>query len=87
METMTFHMDDREWVCIPDGPITVLTVPVVPSVPPEVREEWSLHNQIAHQVLEAIKNQTPSRCGNCAASSGSSRRRTPGRVTASSRSS
>jgi len=59
METMTFHIDDREWVCIPEEPIKVPTVSVTPSMPPEVREEYALHNRIASQVLDAIKKQTP----------------------------
>jgi hypothetical protein len=58
-KSVVFSLDDREWICEPDGPVRIPTVEVTPAMSPEAQTDWTQHNQTARKVLDAIREKSP----------------------------
>jgi hypothetical protein len=58
-KSVVFSLDDREWICEPDGPLRVPTVEITATMSAEAQHDWNQHNEIAQKVLDAIKARAP----------------------------
>ena len=58
-KSVVFSLDDREWICEPDGPVRIPTVDVTSTMSREAQADWSQHNQTARRVLDAIREKGP----------------------------